>query len=134
MRFLMSTVSPNTSLILRMQWRLIFADVISSSRLWLWVGSLICFKFTSVFFLFDVFYGCFFSSTKGINRLISEGMSYIYLKVTIEKNWRSQDFDFLSLENLSPGQFLESFNSRRYNWILKILVATWESEVWEQSC
>ena len=25
-------------------------------------------------------------------------MSNIYLKVTIEKNWRSQNFDFLSLK------------------------------------
>ena len=36
-------------------------------------------------------------SSKGIeiNRLLSKGMSNIYLKVTIEKNWRSQNFDFL---------------------------------------
>ena len=45
----------------------------------------------------------FFSSIKGINILISKGMSNTYLKVTIEKNWRSQNFDFLSLKNLSPG-------------------------------
>ena len=32
-------------------------------------------------------------------------MSNIYLKLTIEKNFRSQNFDFLSLKNLSPGQF-----------------------------
>ena len=32
-------------------------------------------------------------------------MLNIYLKVTIEKNWRSQNFDFLSLKNLSLGQF-----------------------------
>ena len=38
-----------------------------------------------------------FSSIKGINRLISKGMSNIYLKVTIKKNWRSQNFEFLSL-------------------------------------
>ena len=43
---------------------------------------------------------------KEINRLLSKGMSNIYLKVTFEeKNWRSQNFDFLSLKNLSPGQF-----------------------------
>ena len=45
----------------------------------------------------------FFSSIKGINRLISKEMSNIYLKVTTEKNWRSQNFDFLSLRHLSPG-------------------------------
>ena len=61
---------------------------------------------------------------KEINRLLSKGMSNIYLKVTIEKNWRSQNFDFLSLKNLSPGQFLGSPNSQRYHWILKLLVET----------
>ena len=40
-----------------------------------------------------------------IDRLLSKGMSNIYLQVTIEKNWRSQDFDFLSFQNLSPDQF-----------------------------
>ena len=35
------------------------------------------------------------------NRLISKGMSNIYLKATIEKNLRSQNFGFLSLTNLS---------------------------------
>ena len=29
-------------------------------------------------------------------------MPNIYLKVTIEKNWSSQDFDFLGLKNLLP--------------------------------
>ena len=70
----------------------------------------------------------FFNSVKEINRLRSEinsllrkGMSNIHLKnVAIEKNWRSQNFDFLSLNNLSLGQFLESSNSRRYHWILKL--------------
>ena len=28
------------------------------------------------------------------NRLLSKGMSNIYLNVTIEKKWRSQNFDF----------------------------------------
>ena len=40
-----------------------------------------------------------------MNRLLSKKMSNIYFKVTVEKNWRSQNFDFLSLKNLSPGQF-----------------------------
>ena len=47
---------------------------------------------------------------KEINKLLNKGMSNIYLNVTIEKNWRSQNFDFLSLKNLSPGQFLGSSN------------------------
>ena len=45
----------------------------------------------------------FFRSIKGINRLISKEMSNIYLKVTTEKNWRSQNLDFLSSKNLSPS-------------------------------
>ena len=45
----------------------------------------------------------FFNSIKEINGLLSKGMSDIYLKATIEKNWCSQNFDFLSLKNLSPG-------------------------------
>ena len=33
-------------------------------------------------------------------------MSNIYLKVTIEeKNWRSQNFDFVDIKNLLSGQF-----------------------------
>ena len=32
-------------------------------------------------------------------------MPNIYVKATIEKNWRSQDFDFLSVKKLSPGHF-----------------------------
>ena len=39
----------------------------------------------------------FFSSIKEINRLISKGMSNVYSKVTIEKNWLYQNFNFLSL-------------------------------------
>ena len=31
---------------------------------------------------------------KEINKLLSKGMSHIYLKVTIEKHWHSQNFDF----------------------------------------
>ena len=34
----------------------------------------------------------FFSSIKGINRLISKEISNIYSKATIEKNWPSQNF------------------------------------------
>ena len=54
----------------------------------------------------------FFDSVKKINRLreeinslLSKRISNIYLKVAIDKNWHSQNFDFLSLKNLSPGQF-----------------------------
>ena len=64
----------------------------------------------------------------GINRLISNGMSSIYLKVTIEKHWCPQNFDFISLENLSPRRFFGSSNSRRYHEILKLLIPTQKSE------
>ena len=54
-------------------------------------------------------------------------MSNIYLKVTIEeKNWRFQNFDFLGLKNLPPGQFRElqlakiSLNFKTSCWNLKI--------------
>ena len=42
---------------------------------------------------------------KELNRLLSKGMSNIYLKVIIQNSLGSQNFDFLSLKNLSPGQF-----------------------------
>ena len=67
----------------------------------------------------------FFSSNKEINRLIiSKGMSNIYLKVTIEKNWRCENLDFLSLKSWSPCHFFGSYNSGRYHWIFKLVVAT----------
>ena len=41
-----------------------------------------------------------------INRLLSKEMSNIFLKVTTEeKSWRSQNFGFLGLKDLSPCQF-----------------------------
>ena len=61
-------------------------------------------------------------------------MLSIYLNVTIEKNWRSQNFDFVSLKNLPPDYFLGSSNSHRYQWILKPHAATWNPEVQEQDC
>ena len=61
-------------------------------------------------------------------------MLNIYWKATTEKNWPSQNFDFLSLNNLSPGQFLRSSNLHRYHWILRLLGATYKSEVWEPKC
>ena len=35
---------------------------------------------------------------KKINRLLCKGLPNIYLKVTIEKNWYSQNFDFLGFK------------------------------------
>ena len=61
-------------------------------------------------------------------------MLNIYVKVTFEKKWRTQNFDFLILKRSSPDQFLGSSNLYLYNWIFKIFVATEISEVWEQNC
>ena len=47
----------------------------------------------------------FFNSIKEINRLLSKGMSNIYLKVTIEKNWGFRNFDFLSLKSFNQVSF-----------------------------
>ena len=69
----------------------------------------------------------FFISVQQINRLISKGLSNIYSQAKIVKNWRFQNFDFLDLKNLSPGQFLDSSNSRTYHWILKLLISTQRS-------
>ena len=60
-----------------------------------------------------------------MNRLRKEMCYYVKeYQITIEKNWLSQNFDFLCLKKLSPDQFLGNFNSDRYLWILKLLVAT----------
>ena len=83
----------------------IFGNVIRCSTLWLWVGYFIYYKFTPVFFN-----GCWmlFNSIKEINRLrkeinrsLSKGLSNIYLKGSIEKKWRTQNFDFKSLKSSS---------------------------------
>ena len=63
---------------------------------------------------------------KETNRLLSKGMSNIYLIVTIEKRWHTQNCDFKSLKSL-PGQFLMTSNSHRHRWIFKPLVATEKS-------
>ena len=56
------------------------------------------------------------SLLKEINRLLSKGMSNIYLEVTIETSKRhTQNFDFLCLISSSPGQLLGNSNSRRYH-------------------
>ena len=45
---------------------------------------------------------------KEVNRLLSKRMSIIYLKVTIEKKWRTQNFDYKNWKSSSSGQFLRS--------------------------
>ena len=88
---------------LRIHWRLIFGNVICcSTRLW------VCYKFTSGLFLVNVFNICSFSSIKKIIRLISKGLSNMYLKVPFVKNWHSQNCNFLSLKKfISSSVFVE---------------------------
>ena len=50
----------------------------------------------------------FFSSIKEINRLLSNGMSNIYLEVLIEKKRRTKNIDFLSLKSSLPSQLTQS--------------------------
>ena len=63
-----------------------------------------------------------FSSIKERNRLISKGVSNIYLKVIIEKKWGILQFS--KFKKLSSGHFLGSCNSCRYYWIFKLFVPT----------
>ena len=51
-------------------------------------------------------------------------MSNIYLKVTIEKNWRSQKFDFLSLKFCEQVNFWGAPPHADIIEFLKLLVAT----------
>ena len=61
---------------------------------------------------------------KEINRLLSKEISNIYLEVTIEKKWRTQNFDLKSLKSSSVSQVLGSSNSCIFHWIFILLVAT----------
>ena len=70
------------------------------------------------------FWPVFISSIKGINGLVSKGMPNIYLEVTIEKNWGSQNFHFLSSKNLSSDLFFGSSHLRRCPSVLKLPLAT----------
>ena len=51
---------------------------------------------------------------KEISRLLRKGISNIYLKLQLKKTDALKTSIFLSLKNLSPGQFLGSSNSCRY--------------------
>ena len=68
---------------------------------------------------------------KEINRLLSKGMSNIYLKVIIETISKLQ---FSVFKKFVIRSVLGSSNSRRCHWILKLLVATYKSDVWELNC
>ena len=61
---------------------------------------------------------------KEMNKLLSKEMSNIYVKVTIEKNWRSQNFGFLSLKIFLQASF----------WGAATHPDIIESEVWVQNC
>ena len=66
----------------------------------------------------------FVKKKKKINILLSKGMPDIYLRVAIEKSWRSQNFDFLSSKNTSPGQF---FGSSNFTITLNITKYRWDN-------
>ena len=59
-------------------------------------------------------------------------MSNICSKVTIDKNWSSQNFSFPILKNQSPCKFWESSNSLRYYRNLYLLVANLKPEISEK--
>ena len=69
----------------------------------------------------------FSSASKGMNRLINIGMSNIYLRVPIEKNWLSRGFDFLSLKDLCPGQFLVSSEGNLFNICFASMYNAWNT-------
>ena len=58
---------------------------------------------------------------KEINRLLSKGMSSIYVKVTIDT---FSKLGFSGFKKFVTRSVLESTDSRRYYLILKLLVAT----------
>ena len=62
-----------------------------------------------------VVFNGWFVELKKKKQVIVRGMSNTYLKIPNEKNFRSENFDFLSLKNLSAGHFLWNPNSRRYH-------------------
>ena len=94
-------VKKDCELPLRIRWRLIISNLLPCSTLRFWVSYFIYYKFIPVFFEW-----IFLVVNKTKNRLISKRISNIHLSVTIEENWRPQNFDFLSLKNSSPGHFL----------------------------
>ena len=62
---------------------------------------------------------------------MSNGTSNIYLKVTIDKNWRSQNFDFQWLKEtrnslfcVSPKNFRLNVNMKIVKRLMKILKRT----------
>ena len=91
-----------TQTILRLHWQLIFSNVICP-KLQVWVGYLIYLHLCS----FNHWFQWMFCSTlneinrlwKEFNRLLIKGISNIHLKITIEKKWHTQNFDFLSLKS-----------------------------------
>ena len=61
-----------------------------------------------------------------MNRLMSKGMTNIYLKVIIEKNWRSQNFDFLSLKNCVSGSVFGEFQPKQISLNFRTSCCNWK--------
>ena len=69
--------------------------------------------FLSILYLYlcsfnGYFQWIFFSSIKEMNKLLSNGMSNIYIEVLIEKKCRTKNIDFLSLKSSPPRQLTQS--------------------------
>ena len=75
----------------------------------------------------------FFSSVKEISRLISKRISNILLKFIIEKNWRSENFDFLSRKNCIQVSFWGALTQADIIEFSNFLVQLKNSEVSEQN-
>ena len=74
---------------------------------------------------------------KEINRLLSKGMSNIYLKGTIEKNMEKltlSKLQFSIFKKSVTRSGLGSSNSRSCHIILKDFITIKKSEVWRQNC
>ena len=115
------------------QWRLIFAIVIRFSRLRFWVGYFIYFKIKHVFFQW-MFFNLIKEINrlrKEINRLLSKGMSNIYLKVTIETFSKPRFYGFKEcVIRSSFGELQLTLISLNF----KTSTCNQKSDVWEQNC
>ena len=71
-------------------------------------------------------------SVKEINKLMTKECQIFTFTLLLRKTDVLKYRFFNLKKKSSPSEFLGSFNSRRYHWILKILVPTLKSEVWDQ--
>ena len=87
---------------LRIQWRFIFANVIRCSRLWLWVGYFIYFKFNTCVLLW--IFLMFFNLIKEINRLRKK-INRLLSKRNVKYLLKSYYWEKLTFSNLRFSKF-----------------------------